>query len=51
MIGTNNLRTDYHDTKTTGIYLGNSGPTLKIALSGNVIKHNASASSRPARSP
>lgn len=35
-IGTNNLRTDTNDLKTTGIYLGSASP-LKIKVWGNLI--------------
>jgi parallel beta-helix repeat protein len=38
-IGRNNLRTDSHDLKTTGIYLADASP-LTITVVGNTIKNN-----------
>ncbi len=40
VIGTNNVRDDAHDKKTTGIYLG-SAVALNITVRNNVITHNA----------
>jgi parallel beta-helix repeat protein len=39
-IGRNNLRTDYKDLRTTGIYLGAAGP-LRITIRSNFIFSNA----------
>jgi parallel beta-helix repeat protein len=40
VIGTNNVRTDYEDTKKTGIYLGAAGK-VKIVISKNLIEADA----------
>jgi hypothetical protein len=39
-IGTNNLRTDFKDLKTTGVYLGDVSP-LTITVAGNFIHSNS----------
>ncbi len=39
-IGTNNVRTDYMDLKTTGVYLGDVSP-LTITVAGNLIHSNS----------
>ena len=39
-IETNNLRTDYKDLQTTGIYIGDASP-LTIEVAGNLISNNA----------
>jgi hypothetical protein len=38
-IGTNNVRTDFADTKSTGIYLGDASP-LTITVAGNTIRND-----------
>lgn len=40
LIGTNNLRTDYKDTKKTGVYIG-SVDKLSITVTNNLIRDNA----------
>jgi hypothetical protein len=39
-IGVNNLRTDYKDTATTGVYLG-AASALRITVAGNTIERDA----------
>lgn len=49
-IKTNNVRTDSHDTQTTGIYIGTVSP-LTITISDNTSVRTTTASSPPARRP